>query len=76
MVELIRAAWKEGDELKLMDRYYYTGFDLADGILRMGNLTNLTFVEWSSFNEFILAEGVRQFSVRIDSGGTVTIRRL
>jgi hypothetical protein len=73
-IEYIKPAEDEMGDPEIVDRIFINGFEIGDQCdIPLGRLVSLKFIEWTSWNEFILDENGYRFRIKYLPEGQVVI---
>lgn len=76
-IEYIKPAEDEIEDPEIVDRVFINGFEIGDQCdIPLGRLVSLKFIEWTSWNEFILDENGYRFRMKYLPGGQIEIAPL
>ena len=76
LIEELEYSGVEGSNIKTTNTYFITGFEIGEKVLKLHRLTNLKFVEWKSWDSFIIKESDTHLKIRLKPNGKITVERM
>jgi hypothetical protein len=74
MIELVSRGLDEGSEINVLQKYFYSGFDIDKIANPNGRLVDLEFNKWKSYKKFTLKEYKQNISIEILSNGNLKVK--
>jgi hypothetical protein len=74
MIELVSRGLDEGSEINVLQKYFYSGFDINKIANPNGRLVDLEFNKWKSYKKFTLKEYKQNISIEILSNGNLKVK--
>ncbi|MGA8264170.1 MAG: hypothetical protein WB779_07010 [Ignavibacteriaceae bacterium] len=74
MIELVSRGLDEGSEIKVLQKYFYSSFDIDKIANTNGRLVDLEFNKWKSYKKFTLKEYKQNISIEILSNGILKVK--
>jgi len=76
LIEEMEYSGVEGSKIKSVNTYFITGFEIGTKALKYNRLTDLHFVNWDSWNTFIVKESDTKLKIRIKPQGKFSVEKL
>ncbi len=73
MIEKISRGLEEGDPVKIVSKYFYSGFEVCKN-LECRMLTDVKFIKWKAFNTFLVKENEQFIEMIINKDGSLIIQ--